>query len=41
MCRMIYDTNDELIGVMDTAELAAQVVFAVNVADRDARVEAP
>ncbi len=28
--RTIYDANDQLIGVMDTPELAAQVVAAVN-----------
>jgi hypothetical protein len=28
--RTIYDKNDTLIGVMDTPELAARVVAAVN-----------
>jgi hypothetical protein len=28
--RTVYDTNDTLIGVMDTPELAARVVAAVN-----------
>lgn len=28
--RTVYDANDTLIGVMDTPELAARVVIAIN-----------
>jgi hypothetical protein len=31
--RTIYDANDQLIGVMDTPELAKRVVEAVNLAE--------
>jgi hypothetical protein len=36
--RTIYDANDELIGVMDTPELAAKVVKAINDVEKESYV---